>query len=180
MTEKELHALRFPVGEYSPQKNINDSDVKKFIEVIEAFPAKIRDAVKNLTKEQLNTPYRDGGWTISEVVHHVGDSHMNSMMRFKLALTEDVPTIKTYFEDRWAKLEDYKSTPIEVSLALLDNLHKRWVILLKSLTPEELKRTLYHPEYKSNIPLDELMHLYAWHCDHHLAHITRLKERMNW
>ena len=180
MTEQELNKLRFPVGEYRPLKSITGNDIKNFISTIEGFPDKISDAVRNLSEEQLNTPYRSDGWTIKEVVNHVGDSHMNSITRFKLALTEDNPTVKTYHEDRWAKLEDYKSTPLEVSLALLDNLHKRWVILLKSLTPEQLKRTLYHPEHKTNIPLDEFMHLYAWHCDHHLAHITRLKERMNW
>ncbi|HEY3249919.1 MAG TPA: bacillithiol transferase BstA [Ignavibacteria bacterium] len=180
MTDKELHNLRFPVGEYSPKKNITESDIKQYIAAIEAFPLKIRNAVNALTDEQLNTPYRTGGWTIRQVVHHVGDSHMNSFMRFKLALTEDTPTIKTYFEDRWAELEDYKSTPLNISLDLLDNLHKRWVILLKSLTPEQRKRRFFHPEHNREIPLDELMCLYAWHCEHHLAHITRLKERMGW
>jgi len=180
MTEQELQKLRYPIGEFSPQENITGADVKKYIETIEAFPDKIKNAVSNLNESRLNTPYRDGGWTVRQVVHHVVDSHMNSMMRFKLALTEDTPTIKTYFEDRWAELEDYKSTPIEVSLALLDNLHKRWVVLLKSLTLEQLKRTLYHPEYKREIPLDELMNLYAWHSEHHLAHITNLKQRMGW
>ncbi len=142
MTEQELQKLRYPVGEFSPQKSYTDSDIKKFIATIEAFPAKLEDAVKNLTKEQLNAQYRPNGWTVSQVVHHVCDSHMNSMMRFKLALTEDVPTIKTYFEDRWAELEDYKSTPLDVSLNLLENLHKRWVILLKSLTRTIEKNSL--------------------------------------
>jgi len=180
MTELELHKLRFPIGEYSPQTNITDADIKEYIETIEAFPGKLRNAVNNLTDKQLDTPYRPNGWTIRQVVHHVGDSHMNSFMRFKLALTEDTPTIKPYFEDRWAELEDYKSTPLEVSLALLDNLHKRWIILLKSLTPEQIKRKFYHPEHSREIPLDELMCLYAWHSEHHLAHITKLKEKMNW
>ena len=180
MTEQELHKLRFPIGEYSPQKNISDADIKKHIAVIEAFPDKLRNAVDNLTEDQLNTPYRPNGWNVKQVVHHVVDSHMNSFMRFKLALTEDVPAIKPYFEDRWAELEDYKSTPLEVSLDLLDNLHKRWVILLKSLTPEQLKRTFYHPEHERKIPLDEFIGLYSWHSEHHLAHITNLKKRMDW
>lgn len=180
MTQQELHKLRFPVGEYSPPQNVTANDVKNYIAAIEAFPDKVKDAVKNLSHQQLNTPYRPNGWTIKQVIHHVGDSHMNSMIRFKLALTEDIPTIKTYFEDRWAELEDYKSTPLKVSLDLLDNLHKRWVILLKSLTPGQLKRKFYHPEHKREIPLDEFIALYAWHCEHHLAHITGLKERMNW
>src|SRR4030095_15176595 len=180
MNEQELYNLRFPVGEYSPKKNIKESDIKEYIAIIEAFPQQVRNAVSTLSEEQLNTPYRPGGCTVKQVVHHVGDSHTNSMMRFKLALTEDIPTIKTYYEDRWAELEDYKSTPIEVSLGLLENLHKRWVILLKSLSPEQLKRTFFHPEMKREVPLDELMCLYACHCENHLAHITRLKERMVW
>lgn len=177
---EDLQKLRYPVGEYSPKTNISETDIRQYIAVIETFPDKIRNAVRNLSEEQLNTPYRPGGWTVKQVVHHVGDSHMNSMMRFKLALTEDTPTIKPYFEDRWAELEDYKSTPLNVSLDLLDNLHKRWVILLKSLTPGQIRKKFYHPEHKREIALDELMNLYAWHCEHHLAHITRLKERMGW
>jgi|SRR4030095_9532670 len=180
MDNTELQKLRFPVGEYSPPKNITPEDVKRYIATIEAFPGKLEHEVSGLNEEQLNTPYRPGGWNIRQVVHHVGDSHMNSMMRFKLTLTEDVPAIKPYFEDRWAELADYKDTPLEVSLNLLKNLHVRWVALLKSLNPKQLKRKFFHLEHNREIPLDELMALYAWHCDHHLAHLTGLKERMGW
>ncbi len=180
MTTEELNALRFPVGEYSPQANISNEDIKNFISTIEAFPAKLRHEVTGLTDEQLDTPYREGGWNSRDVVHHVGESHMNSFIRFKLALTEDTPTIKPYYEDRWAKFDDYKYTPLEVSLNLLENLHIRWVILLKSLTPTQLKRRFIHPEHKGEMTLEELMHLYAWHSEHHLAHIVNLKKRMGW
>lgn len=180
MENTELQKLRFPIGEYSPPKRITDEDIRKYIAAIESFPKKLKAEVAGLTDEQLDTPYRPGGWSIRQVVHHAGDSHMNSLTRFKLALTEDTPAIKPYFEDRWAELADYKDTPLEVSLELLRNLHIRWVILLRSLTPGQLKRTFYHPEYKREIPLDELMCLYAWHSEHHLAHITKLKEKMGW
>ncbi len=180
MTAKELDALRFPIGEFTPKKNISDEDIKKYISIIESFPNKLKLAVTGLSDEQLDTPYREGGWSSRDVVHHVGESHMNSYIRFKLALTEDTPAIKPYDEALWAKLDDYKHTPPEVSLNLLENLHIRWVILLKSLTPDQIKRKLYHPEHKREIPLTEFMQLYAWHCEHHLAHIVNLKKRMGW
>ena len=180
MDNIELQKFRFPVGEYSPAENITPLDVKNYISTIAEFPAKLRSAVENLSDEQLNTKYRTDGWTIRQVVHHVADSHLNSYSRFKLALTEDNPTIKPYYEDRWAELPDAKSTPIELSLPLIESLHKRWVVMLKNISPNDLKRTLYHPEHKANIPLDEYMHLYAWHCDHHLAHIVNHKNKMKW
>jgi hypothetical protein len=180
MTIEELNTLRFPIGEYSPKTNISAEDIKNYIAIIEAFPEKLKREVTGLTDEQLDTPYREGGWSSRDVVHHVGESHMNSFIRFKLALTEDTPTIKPYYEDRWAKFDDYKYTPLEVSLNLLENLHIRWVILLKSLTAEQINRKLYHPEHKREIPLTEFIQLYAWHCEHHLAHIVNLKKRMGW
>lgn len=180
MTTQELDALRFPVGKYTPQEAITQDDINSYIAAIEAFPDKLKHAVAGLTEEQLLTPYREGGWNSRDVVHHVGESHMNSFIRFKLGLTEDSPAIKPYDEALWAKLDDYELTPIELSLNLVDALHKRWVILLRSLTPQQLDRTVFHPEHKKNISLAELMHLYAWHCDHHLAHIVNLKNRMGW
>jgi hypothetical protein len=177
---EELDALRFPVGKYSPKQNITESDINGYIAVIEAFPDKLKNAVSGLTEEQLHTPYREGGWNSRDVVHHVGESHMNSFIRFKLALTEDTPAIKPYDEALWAQLDDYKLTQIDLSLTLLDALHKRWVILLRSLTPEQTQRKLFHPEHNREIPLTEFMQLYAWHCDHHLAHIVNLKKRMGW
>jgi hypothetical protein len=180
MTAQELDALRFPVGKYSPKQNITEGDIRDYILTIEAFPDKLKNAVSGLTEEQLHTPYREDGWNSRDVVHHVGESHMNSFIRFKLALTEETPAIKPYDEALWAQLEDYKLTPIDLSLTLLDALHKRWVILLRSLTPEQTQRKLFHPEHNREIPLTEFMQLYAWHCDHHLAHIVNLKKRMGW
>lgn len=172
--------LRYPIGDFNPKKNYSPQEVNQYIDTIDMYPKKLTDAVKNLTEKQLDTPYRDGGWTIRQVVHHVVDSHMNSYIRFKLTLTEEKPTIKPYFEDRWAELPEAKSAPIGLSLPLLEVLHKRWVVMLRNITPEQLKRKFHHPESNKDTALDELIHLYAWHCSHHLAHITELKKRMKW
>ena len=139
----------------------------------------MRAAVAGLTPEQLDTPYRPGGWTVRQVVHHVPDSHINSYVRFKLALTEEEPTIKPYDEARWAKLADTATTPVEVSLTLLDSLHSRWVPLLQSLTEADFARQFRHPEL-GMVRLDRNLALYAWHGKHHVAHITSLRERMGW
>jgi uncharacterized damage-inducible protein DinB len=150
-----------------------------FIQQIEEAPARLREAVKGLTLEELNTPYREGGWTVRQVVHHVPDSHMNSYVRFRLALTEDEPTIKPYMENLWAELPDARSAPIDLSLGLLESLHTRWVALLRSLTPEQWKRQFRHPEL-GVVSLEQNLALYAWHGRHHVAHITSLRERMGW
>ncbi len=150
---------------------IKPTHIEKWIAAIAAQPAQFRSLVENLSAAELDLPYRPGGWTVKQVVHHVVDSHLNSLIRFKWTLTEDNPTIKAYYEDRWATLEDYNQTPVSVSLNMLDALHHRWVILLKSLTPEQLKRTFVHPESGDTIPLDALIGMYAWHGDHHIAHI---------
>ena len=136
-------------------------------------------AKEGLTPQQLDTPYRDGGWTVRQVTHHVPESHMNAYIRFKLALTEDVPTIKPYAEDRWAQLADTQSTPIDVSLALLESLHTRWVRLLRSMTPDDWKKTFRHPEL-GLVPLEKNLAIYAWHGKHHVAHVTELRKRMGW
>src|SRR5260221_252966 len=141
MDVHELEKLKYPVGKFPMKSNFTQEEISNNIKTIEDFPAKLRNIVEKMTDSQLNTPYRPGGWNARQVVHHVGDSHMNAFSRIKLALTEDAPIIKPYFEDRWAELADYKDTPIEISLILLESLHKRWVILLNSLTPEDLKKS---------------------------------------
>jgi len=170
---------RYPVGKFQPPAQVTEADRETLIRQIEEAPARLREAVAGLTLEELNTPYREGGWTVRQVVHHVPDSHMNSYVRFRLALTEDEPTIKPYMEDLWAELPDARSAPIDLSLGLLESLHKRWVTLLRSLTPEQWKRQFRHPEL-GVVPLDRNLALYAWHGRHHVAHITSLRERMGW
>lgn len=170
---------RFPIGKFHYEGTPSAEQRKKLISEIEQTPAGIRTAVNGLSAHQLDTPYREDGWTVRQVAHHVPDSHMNAYIRFKLALTEDEPTIKTYEEDRWAKLADTQSTPVEVSLGLLDHLHTRWVRLLRSLTPEDWKRTLRHPELGA-MTLEKTLALYAWHGKHHTAHITELRKKMGW
>lgn len=171
--------LRFPVGKFHYDGPPNDQQKQAFLHEIEQAPTKLRAAVKGLSDSQLDTPYRPEGWTVRQVVHHVPDSHLNSYVRFKLALTEDEPTIKPYAEDRWAELSDTKATPIDVSLTLLESLHDRWVRLLRSLTPEQWKRTFRHPEL-GPMTLEKTLALYAWHSRHHVAHITELRKRMSW
>jgi len=171
--------LRFPVGKFHHEGSVNDQQKQASLEEIEQTPAKLRAAVGGLSDSQLDTAYRPDGWTVRQVVHHVPDSHLNSYVRFKLALTEDEPTIKTYAEDRWAELSDTKATPIEVSLVLLESLHDRWVRLLRSLTPEQWKRRFRHPEL-GPMTLEKTLALYAWHGRHHVAHITELRKRMSW
>src|SRR5215472_12193164 len=170
---------RFPIGKFHYDGLPTTEQKQQFIAAIASTPASLRAAIKGLSEAQLDIPYRDGGWTVRQVVHHVPDSHMNSYVRFKLALTENEPTIKTYAEDRWAELADSKATPIEVSLTLLDSLHDRWVRLLRALSPEEWKRTFRHPEL-GPMTLEKTLALYAWHGRHHVAHITELRKRMSW
>lgn len=166
-----MEKLKYPIGKYKRPLIIKPAAIEKWISEIEEQPAKFRTLVEHLSNDELNLPYRPEGWTIRQVIHHVADSHMNSFVRFKWTLTEDNPTIKAYYEDRWATLEDYNYTPVSVSLSLLESLHERWVILLKSLTPEQLKRTFVHPESGDTIPLDALIGMYAWHGNHHIAHV---------
>lgn len=170
---------RFPVGKFHYDGPPATEQKQHFIDEIAQTPANLRASIKGLSGSQLDTPYRDGGWTVRQVVHHLPDSHMNSYVRFKLALTEDEPTIKPYAEDRWAELPDTKATPVEVSLTLLDSLHDRWVRLLRSLTPEDWKRTFRHPEL-GPMDLEKSLAIYAWHGRHHVAHITELRKRMSW
>lgn len=171
--------LRYPIGPFEWKGGITDEERRDLIGAIEETPMRLRTAVEELTDEQLDTPYRPGGWTVRQVVHHVPDSHLNAYLRFKLALTEDEPTVKTYDEKRWAELADARSLPVEVSLSLLDTLHQRFVTLMRSLRPADFARTFRHPEL-GTVSLDRQIALYAWHGHHHVAHITSLRERMGW
>ena len=171
--------LRYPIGKFHYTGPLTDEQRQASLSEIARTPASLRAAVKGLSDSQLDTPYRPGGWTVRQVVHHLPDSHLNSYVRFKLALTEDEPTIKPYAEDRWAELADTKATPIEVSLTLLQSLHDRWLRLLRSLTPEDWKRTFRHPEL-GTMTLEKTLALYAWHGRHHVTQITSLREREGW
>lgn len=167
----ELQKLKFPIGEYVPNKNPDRDLLYKWIHDIGTFPAKLEKATRRLSAETLNWKYRPDGWTVKQVIHHCADSHMNSIMRFKLTLTEDTPTIRPYFEDRWASLLDAQDEDIYASLMLLEGLHKKWVILLRGLTEEQLKLEFVHPEHGLKFNLAETIGKYAWHCNHHLAHV---------
>jgi uncharacterized damage-inducible protein DinB len=175
-----VEELKYPIGKFVKPDFYTPEILNQYILDIELFPSRLRSEVEQLTDEQLDTPYRPDGWTIRQVVHHCADSHMNSFTRFKLALTEEKPTIKPYFEDRWAELADSKNMPIEPALNILDGLHQRWVVLLKSLTKEDLERRFVHPEHGKELKLDGTLGLYAWHGHHHLAHITNLKKSKQW
>lgn len=171
--------LRYPIGRYEPLKSMTAEQRAAWIRDLEQLPARLRDAVAGLNDRQLDTPYRPGGWTVRQVVHHYPDSHMNAYTRFRLALTEDSPTVKTYEEARWAELADAKTAPVEISLTLLDGLHARWTALLKSLGETDFARTFKHPEW-GEITLDWALGSYAWHSHHHVAQITSLRHREGW
>jgi uncharacterized damage-inducible protein DinB len=171
--------LRYPIGEFKFATPFTEAERQACIAKIEKTPADMRAAVAGLDEQQLDTPYRPEGWTVRQVVHHVPESHLNSYTRFKLALTEDEPTIKTYFEERWAELEDARQAPIDLSLDLLDALHGRWLWLLRSLKEADFQRTFRHPEL-GVVSLDKSLALYSWHGQHHVAQITSLRERNGW
>ena len=171
---------RYPVGEFvRPSEPLTPRQREEFIAAIEAAPARLREAVRGLTPEQLDTPYRPGGWTVRQVAHHIPDSHLNAYVRIKLALTEDQPSVKGYDEGKWAKLPDVAATPVEVSVTLLDALHRRWVTLLRSLSEKDFARTASHPDW-GIVTLDFFLADYAWHSRHHVAHITELRRREGW
>lgn len=172
--------LRFPIGEFEIPSVITSKQIEDWINDIAVFPQHLSESVKDLSNDQLDTAYRPNGWTIRQVVHHCADSHMNSLIRFKLALTENNPTIKPYDEAQWAELSDSKTSPIQPSLQIINGLHERWVILLKSLTEGDLTKVFTHPEHRKTFSIAETIGLYAWHGRHHLAHITTLKQRKNW
>jgi uncharacterized damage-inducible protein DinB len=170
--------LRYPIGKFQRADNVDEAQRRVLVAAIAEAPSKLKAAVAGLSEQQLDTPYRPGGWTVRQVVHHLADSHMNSFVRFKLALTEDEPTIKPFDEGRWAELADGKAR-VEPSLLLLETLHQRWVLLLDSLGPSDWQRQFRHPE-RGTMTLGDNLQLYAWHGRHHVAHITSLRERNGW
>ncbi len=171
--------LKYPVGLFVADPNVTEEKRRRWIEEIAVTPDKLRAAVTGLTPEQLDTPYRPGGWTVRQVVHHMADSHMNAYIRFKLALTEKEPTIKTFEQDEWAGLADGRTAPVETSVMLVEALHRRWVLLLRSLTLADFARTFVHPEL-GRVTLDTYLQMYAWDGRHHVAHITSLRTRLGW
>ena len=175
-----LDQFRYPVEKFTFNKDADEKEINLRISEIENMPAQLKIAVKGLSDAQLNTPYRDGGWTVRQVVHHLADSHMNAYVRFKLALTEDKPTIKPYEEKLWAEMDDAKNLSIDSSISILEPLHIRWVHMLKGIKGNEFERTVFHPESKREMSVKFLIALYAWHSNHHVAHVTQLKKRMNW
>lgn len=175
-----MDKLKYPIGQVIIPNTITSVDISKWISDIENFPNKLEELVNNLSENQLNTPYRDGGWTVRQTIHHCGDSHVNSYIRFKWTLTENQPIIKAYYEDRWARLLDTKEAPIELSLQFIRALHAKWTYLLKGLSNDELNKTFIHPESGDSVSLKENIGIYAWHCNHHFAHIENLLKRKNW
>jgi len=174
-----MEDLRYPIGKYLPQ-SFSESQLQEWLIDIKFLPLHLENAILNLDESQINTPYRPDGWTVKQLVHHVADSHMNAYIRFKLGLTEDNPTIKSYDEGAWANLPDTHNLPINISLTLLHALHARWMEVIKGIKGNEWNRTVFHLEQKKEITLWHLLGMYAWHGKHHVAHITALRERMKW
>ena len=166
---------RYPIGPMSIPESVTSADRASWIDEIDALPVNLRNALEGITAAELGTPYRDGGWTVRQVVHHIADSHINAVVRVKLALTEDEPTVKTYDEALWAQLADMQG-PIESSVMLLDGLHRRWVDLMRALTEPEMLRTFRHPDW-GTVRVDQYLALYAWHSRHHVAHIKAGRQR---
>jgi len=171
--------MNYPIGEFEAQSQVAETYRQSLIESLAEVPGKVRKAIEGLSAQQLDTLYRPGGWTVRQVVHHLADSHMNSYIRMKLAVTEESPHVKPYDEKRWAELQDGRAALPEISLALLEALHRRWVLFLLSLGPEDYARTFRHPE-SGVMSLDVALQYYEWHGRHHIAHITSLRERMGW
>jgi hypothetical protein len=179
MVDVNVIRLSYPIGKNTSGPNPSDAVVKANMESIKTLGPRLRKAVEALTDEQLDTPYREGGWTVRQVVHHLADSHMNAYIRTKLALTEDTPIVKPYMEAEWAKLPDSKAA-VDSSLNIIDGLHKNWTALLDTLDKDGLQKSYMHPELNRTVSLRELIGTYGWHSDHHLAHITTLRDRMGW
>lgn len=174
-----MQSLQYPIGKYV-EKPFSDTQLKEWLLDIQSMPMQMEQAISDLDETQLNTPYREGGWTIKQVVHHVADSHMNAYIRFKLGLTEVKPQIKPYEEKEWAKMADTANLPVNISITLLHALHIRWTEILRNMTPQDFNREVYHPEHKTHLTLWYLLGMYAWHSRHHVAHITSLREREGW
>jgi uncharacterized damage-inducible protein DinB len=174
-----MEDIKYPIGRYQ-EEAFSETALRERIAEINILPRALEAAIENLDEQQLQTAYRDGGWTVHQLVHHVADSHMNAFIRFKLGLTEDNPVIKPYRQDDWVKLEDVMQVPINVSVTILHAVHQRWTSLLNNISEPDWQRTLLHPEYQKTMTLWYLLGLYAWHSRHHVAHINALRHRMNW
>lgn len=170
---------RYPIGKYIAQP-FSEKQLAEWLNDIKFLPQLLENAILNLDEAQLDTPYRDGGWTVKQLVHHVADSHMNAYIRFKLGLTEDKPVINAYREEVWAEMADTKNLPINISLTLLHALHLRWYEIVKNISEEEFNRTVFHPQHQKELSLWFLLGMYAWHGRHHVAHITALREKLGW
>ncbi len=180
MKEAAIDALKYPIGEFQKPEIITQAIVATWIQEIADLPQQLKKASSNLNSQQLETPYRPDGWTVRQTIHHVADSHINAYCRFRLALTEDIPSVRPYDENAWAALPDGANAPIEWSLALLEMLHKRWTFLLENMTESDFEKKFYHPATKHSNPLKLITGMYAWHGKHHVAHITSLRKRMDW
>ncbi|ULC60599.1 bacillithiol transferase BstA [Flaviramulus sp. BrNp1-15] len=180
MTGQELQNLKYPIGQFNCPTNISKQHIENWISILEEFPNRLENLVKDLTDKQLDTPYRPEGWTVRQVVHHLSDSHHHSYTRFKWSLTEDKPIIKAYFEERWAELIDAKTAPIKMSLQHLRAIHTKLTYLLKTLNDDDLNKCFIHPETNSEVPLKKNIGIYAWHSNHHYVHIENLLKRENW
>lgn len=174
-----IEDLRYPIGKYEPQP-FSDQFKQVWLNDIRFLPQSLEAALTNLDEAQLLTPYREGGWTVKQLVHHVADSHINAYCRFKMGMTEENPTIRSYQEKLWAELKDTQLLPVNISITLLFALHARWHAMLNGMTNEEYKRTIFHPEQKKNLTLWHLLGMYAWHGKHHVAHINALRDRIGW
>jgi uncharacterized damage-inducible protein DinB len=174
-----MEDLSYPIGRFVPQP-YSDKELKERLMAIMFLPKELENAIQNLDEYQIETPYRPDGWTVKQLINHIADSHMNAFIRFKLGLTEENPTIKTYNQDAWVNLNDTKIVPINVSITLVHALHARWAALLNGISSADLERTVFHPEQKKEITLWHMLGLYAWHGKHHVKHITALRERMKW
>ena len=175
----DIKLLKYPIGKFLTPDTISEQSLKEATTYLLSFPQYLEETVKGFSEKQLNTPYRPGGWTVKQVVHHVADSHMNALMRFKLALTEENPTIKPYDEAAWAQMSDY-SLPIETSLSMIKGIHYKWAVILESMEPLDFEKTYFHPESQASVALSEVTLMYQWHSQHHLAHIQHLMIREKW
>jgi hypothetical protein len=180
LTDPTLQELRYPIGEYVHLTSFNEDDIPTWLSALEALPLWLDVIIENLDAHQLDTPYRPGGWTVVQTIHHLADSHMNAFVRLKLALTENEPTIKPYEEARWAETPEVAAVPVNVSITLLHALHRRWVALLKGIQPDDWNRSYFHPETGRKFPIWDMTSMYAWHSRHHMEQLRRLKERMDW
>lgn len=176
----DLEKKKFPIGQFEAPEHISDTELDEHIKTIKDFPGRLKNLIENFTDSQLDTQYREGGWTVRQLINHIADSHINSFIRFKLALTEENPTIKPYDEAKWAELQDSINIPVKPAMRMIKGTHQRWAVLLKSLTNKQLERTFNHPEQNKNYNLRHYLAFYVWHCNHHFAHIETLKKEKGW